>query len=275
MDWSGRSRVSADLRRRFVTGSFLLSLFFKYCLFHEHITHNPILSVPQFRIAKARGTAETLSADQVAKLMLDLETYRGQETKTRGWWGTPGCLVPYFALTLFAGIRPDWQTGEIGRILPSHINLDTDVIMIEPTVSKINEKRTIKLQPNLRLWLERYPIKEYMIIPDRRFSAMLRDIRKRHDLGHDVLRHTYISMLVGAFRSVGDASLQAGNSEAIIRRHYLDLKSTEEADAFWRITPAGTNLPDPMEKKDGRFVLPEVNDEKAIRGGENVALVSA
>ena len=67
------------------------------------------------------------------------------------------------------------------------------------------------------------------------------------------MRHTYISMTVGAFRSVGDAALQAGNSEAIIRKHYLDLKSVEEADEFWRIVPAGSKLSKEMVKKDGRY----------------------
>ena len=54
---------------------------------------------------------------------------------------------------------------------------------------------------------------------------------------HDVLRHTFISMFVAKFRSVGEAALQAGNSEGIIRRHYLDLKSKEEAEEFWGILP--------------------------------------
>jgi hypothetical protein len=67
------------------------------------------------------------------------------------------------------------------------------------------------------------------------------------------MRHTYISMTVGAFRSVGDAALQAGNSEAIIRKHYLDLKSVEEADKFWQIVPRGAKLPE-MEKKDDRYI---------------------
>jgi hypothetical protein len=68
------------------------------------------------------------------------------------------------------------------------------------------------------------------------------------------MRHTYISLTVGAFRSVGDAALQAGNSEAIIRKHYLDMKSVEEADSFWSIVPEGEKLP-PMEKKEGRYVI--------------------
>ena len=52
----------------------------------------------------------------------------------------------------------------------------------------------------------------------------------------------------------GEASLQAGNSEAIIRKHCLDLKSVEEADAFWKIVPRGETLPE-LEKKDGRYVV--------------------
>jgi hypothetical protein len=37
---------------------------------------------------------------------------------------------------------------------------------------------------------------------------------------------------------MGDTALQAGNSEAIIKKHYLNLVSPEEADAFWQIVPA-------------------------------------
>ena len=36
---------------------------------------------------------------------------------------------------------------------------------------------------------------------------------------------------------MGEAALQAGNSEGIIRRHYLDLKTPEEAEQFFGILP--------------------------------------
>ena len=81
---------------------------------------------------------------------------------------------------------------------------------------------------------------------------MLRELRKKFNIGHDVLRHTYIFMTVGAFRSVGDAALQAGNSESVIRKHYLDLKSVEGADDFWRILPKGCKLPNTV-KKNGKY----------------------
>jgi hypothetical protein len=44
-------------------------------------------------------------------------------------------------------------------------------------------------------------------------------------------------MFVGKYRSMGEAALQAGNSESIIRKHYLDLKSKEEAEQFFNILP--------------------------------------
>lgn len=232
-----------------------LSTFFKFCLTKKYVATDPVLQVPQFKIKKARGTAETLSAKQAEEFMHWLETYQGRDNKNGSYWGKPGCMVPYFALTLFAGIRPDWKDGEIGKLRPKDIRFDTDVILIEPEVSKVNEKRTIKIQANLKAWLKKYPLDEFPIITPRRFRDMWADVRKQRKLTHDVMRHTYISMTVGAFRSVGDAALQAGNSEAIIRKHYLDLKSVEEADNFWSIAPKGTERLESVKKKDGRYLL--------------------
>jgi hypothetical protein len=42
-------------------------------------------------------------------------------------------------------------------------------------------------------------------------------------------------MFVAKFRSIGEAAIEAGNSEGIMRRHYPDLKSAEEAEDYWSI----------------------------------------
>lgn len=231
-----------------------LSTFFEFCVHARYAASNPVSALPQYKIKHARGTAKTLDAAKAAQFMHWLEGYRGRMNKRGSYWGRSGCLVPYFALALFAGVRPDWKDGEMAKLRPEHIRMETGVILIEPDVSKVHEKRAIKIQPNLRAWLEKYPLTSYPIIPERRFRDMWLDVRKEWSLAHDVMRHTFISMTVGAFRSVGDAALQAGNSEAIIRRHYLDLKSVEEADQFWRIVPQGMALPEKMEKRDGRYV---------------------
>ena len=228
-----------------------LSTFFKYCVSKKYVGKNPILEVPQYKIKQRRGSAEILPANEAAELMEWLETYRGIQNRDGSWWGEPGCMVPYFALALFAGIRPDWKHGEMGRLKPKHIRMDTGVILIEPEVSKVKEKRAIKIQPNLSLWLEKYPPARYPIIPTRRFYYMWAHVRKERKLSHNVLRHTYISMTVGSFRSVGDAALQAGNSESVIRKYYLDLVTTEEADRFWRIVPQGMKHLNKLNKIDG------------------------
>jgi hypothetical protein len=68
-------------------------------------------------------------------------------------------------------------------------------------------------------------------------AKKLTSIRKKFGVGHDVLRHTFISMHVAKFRSMGDTALQAGNSESIIRRHYLNVTTPQEAGAFFAIKP--------------------------------------
>ncbi len=50
-------------------------------------------------------------------------------------------------------------------------------------------------------------------------------------------------MFAAKYRSVGEASLQAGNSEAIIRKHYLNLKSPAEAADFFGIVPRAADEP--------------------------------
>src|SRR5665213_2951462 len=145
-----------------------------------------------------------------------------------------GSLVPYFALCLFAVIRPSQRDGEISKLLPEHIRLDTGVILIEPEVSKVRMKRQVTIQPNLAAWLKAYPFKP---INACYIEYHRPKITKRFALTHDVMRHTFISMFVAKYRSMGEAALQAGNSESIIRKHYLDLKSPADAEEFFGIRP--------------------------------------
>jgi len=214
----------------------VLSTFFKYAFHRGWIVENPVPKVPHFRIRRKRGSAVTFTAAQAAELMAFSETYEG------GRW------VPYFALCLFAGIRPGVPDGEITKITPEDVNLETGIIAISADVSKVREPRRITIQPNLAAWLRAYPLKKFPIIVGN-FKKRREKLRDRFNLSHDVLRHTFISMFVGKFRSIGEAAIQAGNSESIIRKHYLDLKSPTEAEEFFGIMPkyaAGEEEPKAM-----------------------------
>ena len=153
-----------------------------------------------------------------------------------------GEMVPYFAICLFAGIRPCIRFGEITKLQQESVKLETNVIHIEPEVSKVRMKRLVTIQPNLAAWLKAYPLDKFPITPPNAVN-MHRRICKKFGLSHDVLRHTFISMFVAKFRSMGEAALQAGNSEAIIRKHYLDLKSKEEAEEFFGVMPRHRAVP--------------------------------
>ncbi len=214
-----------------------LQTFFIHCREKGYVAINPVEKIKRYKVKHLRGSATTVTAKQAAELMEFLETYQGRKFKNGKYAGEPGCLVPFFALCLFAGIRPDWKNGEISKIRPKDIKMSTNTIHVEPEVSKTNEKRSLTIQPNLKAWLKRYPLKDFPIIPFPNVERSLIKLRKQFKLPHDVLRHTYISMLVGKSRSVGDAALQAGNSEDIVRKHYLNLKSETEASKFWKISP--------------------------------------
>ena len=202
----------------------VLSTFFKFALQNDWIAANPITKVPYHRIAHRRGSAKTFTSQQAADLMAFAETYRS------------GALVPYFALCLFAGIRPCLRTGEILKLKPEHIRLNTGVIHIEPEVSKVKMKRSITIQSNLSVWLHAYPLAKFPIIIPA-LQKHRAKIAKTFGLSHDIMRHTFISMFVAKYRSMGEAALQAGNSEATTRRHYLDLKTPAEAEEFFGILP--------------------------------------
>ncbi len=204
----------------------LLSTFFKYAFQQDWVILNPIEKTPHHRINHRRGSAKTITAEQSAELMAYVEGYEG------------GKMVTFFALCLFAGIRPCIRFGEITKLQPESVRLDTGVIHIEPEVSKVRMKRLVTIQPNLAAWLKAYPLKKFPHIPKNAVN-MHRKICVKFGLTHDVLRHTFISMFVGKYRSMGEAALQAGNSESIIRKHYLDLKSPAEAEQFFAIVPKG------------------------------------
>jgi hypothetical protein len=65
----------------------------------------------------------------------------------------------------------------------------------------------------------------------------LTEIRQHLKLSHDVLRHTFISCHVGAFKSFADAVIEAGNSEKVIRESYLNTSTFSQAKQFWKIEP--------------------------------------
>lgn len=215
----------------------IVSNFLKFSFQRGWIKENPIAKVPHHRIRRKRGAVATLSTAKAAELMAAVEALDG------------GRFAPFFALCLFAGIRPCLRTGEILRLKPEDVNLETGFIFVSADVSKVREPRKVTIQPNLLAWLKAYPPTDERPIVPKNLQHVRARIAKAHGLSHDIMRHTFISMFVAKFRSIGEAAIQAGNSEAIIRKHYLDMKSQTEAEEFFGIMPkkpTGEEEPKPL-----------------------------
>jgi integrase len=187
---------------------------------------NPVSAVRKFAARQVREEQNpkpaTTSPEKVLRLFHALSSWKG------------GAMVRYYALLYFAGLRP----GEIERMAGEEdrlINLRTRSITIPAKVSKTRHERHVAISENLVAWLEAFPAP---VIPVN-FDRMAKQIRRDFGLDHDEARHSFISYHVALHRSVGDAALQAGNSESIVRRHYLNLHPREDGANFFRIVPSG------------------------------------
>jgi len=207
-----------------------LHAFFAWCQEspRNYIEINPVTKIQTMEVIPK--TPKTLSPYQSLRLMEEAVAFRD------------GILVPYFALTLFAGIRPSLQDGEIRELCTRAdffdlVNVQRGIIHIPGEVSKVGVKRNIIIQPTLLKWMEAFPLDEFPVIPTNA-TNLIKVVRARCHLGHDIMRHTFISHHIGKFQSMGKTALEAGTSESIIKRHYHNPASEAEAALFWRITPA-------------------------------------
>jgi hypothetical protein len=197
-----------------------LHQFFEWCREkpQRYVSANPITDIKRFEIDS--GHVEVLTVKRCLELMEHVAEFK------------EGKLVPYFSIALFAGVRPG---GELRKLAdsPQLVDLENKVIRITAVMAKTGKPRQIKIRPNLRKWLKRFSGE---IFPNNANSE-LKEIRKTFKLSHDVLRHTFISKHIGAFKSFADAAIESGNSEKIIRDHYLNTSSLSDAKQFWRIEP--------------------------------------
>ena len=198
-----------------------LATFLNWCIKkpQRYITANPASDGKSYRID--RGEIHILGVDTCERLMRYVEV------------SNEGELVPYFAIALFAGVRPSYE-GELSKLAKKEnaISLDKDAILITPDVSKIRDARQVAIQPNLKAWLTRH--KGPIFPPGWRRN--IKSIRQHFGLNkpeaRDMLRHTFISNHVMAFGSFAATAIESGNSETVIRKHYFNRVSKADAQRF-------------------------------------------
>ena len=185
---------------------------------------NPVTEVYHFtskQVAEQRPEVATTAPEDVLRLFSHLMQQGG-------------ALVKYFALAYFAGIRPDGELKAVADQESKLINLRTGFITIPAGIAKTKDVCKVSIPENLAAWLRTYS--GHPIIPTN-FDRLIKEVRKQFSLQHDETRHSFISFHVAIHRSVGDAALQAGNSEGVVKKHSLNLHNKEDGTQFFSIVP--------------------------------------
>lgn len=121
-----------------------LTSFFDYCR-KEHWTDvNAATEIKNYqkKDMPRKPLPAVLTAKHAATLMHHLETFQN------------GRLVPFYAVCLFAGVRPDWDNGEITKVTLEMFKFRHRILKLPGEITKTGKPRDTKLQPNLMAWLE-------------------------------------------------------------------------------------------------------------------------
>lgn len=158
--------------------------------------------------------------------------------------------LPYWVWALFTGMRPEeikrfWTWEGYGW---NRINFGAGTITVNSEIAKDKRRRKIIIRPVLREWLKYFRATGEPMFPTchrLKFRSIKKETLPDEKFKiNDLLRHTNISYRVQWFdKSLGTTAAESGNSEQIIKDHYLDLITDEsKIEAFWNLTPKAFGL---------------------------------
>lgn len=161
----------------------------------------------------------------------------------------PKKLVPYLVIGGFAGLR----TAEIERLDWSKVNMESGYITVAAGIAKTNTRRLVPMAPNLKAWLADYQQPHGKVLEVLNVAGALKrlvtatrpaaapDAAKLPppavEWKHNALRHSFCSYRLAEVKSAAQVSLEAGNSPQMVFRHYRELVTEKQAQAWFAITP--------------------------------------
>jgi integrase len=149
----------------------------------------------------------------------------------------PPPVLPWLALAAWAGLRTEEIYRRADCLQWEDIDLDRRMIIVRAEAAKTGRRRIVPILPPLEAALRHIGPGSGRIAPPNREPTTPQLAILGAPVGgwrRNALRHsflTYRSALVGC----GQAALEAGNSEAITRRHYLDAADQETARAWFDV----------------------------------------
>ena len=149
----------------------------------------------------------------------------------------PKAFLPVVAIGAFAGIR----TAEIQRLEWSDIDLAGGFITVGAAQAKTRSRRLVPITPNLAAWLVPYAAQrgtvwkatETALDNDRAETVEKSGVPWKHN----ALRHSFCSYRLADIQNAAQVALEAGNSPAMVFRHYRELVRPADAKAWFAVGP--------------------------------------
>lgn len=212
-----------------------------------------------FSFSEGRGWVAGNPADRASRFMAKgnaIKILTPQETASL----VSSCddtILPAVVLSAFCPVR----ASEVARLDWQAIDLDEMILTIDASIAKTASRRVIAIPQNAVDWLRPLASKEGSVMPadfrrlfdrarvragftpsfagraDEELQALLADADKLKPWPSNCLRHGAISYSLAVSRDIGRTATAAGNSPAVIARHYLELVKPSAAKAFFAISP--------------------------------------
>ena len=243
-DWvlSANTQPSRAARRRAVNA------LFAFAVRRGYLSENPVARVEKIA-SRSPDSVAVLSPGEVEAVLR-----AAQKLEPR--------MVPFFAIGIFAGLRPQ---NELRRLDWSNVNLEPGgKIKVVRSTSKTDRTRYVPIADNLRTWLRAVPAAErtgaipYSRRAVRRVLKAARVDAKGRPVGfgveagkivykeaakpravrwsHDVMRHTFCTFRQALIQNIHQLCEEAGNTPHVARAHYLEPRESDaEVQAFWSI----------------------------------------
>jgi len=170
--------------------------------------------------------------------------------------------VPALALAAFCPLRQ----SELEKLDWQAIDLAERIVSVDARIAKTSSRRTVTIPENAVEWLLPHSKEAGKLMPpghrnafdrvrvragfkpsffgrtdselQRLIAAAKKHKTKLTDWPDNALRHSAISYRLAQSRDIAAVALEAGNSPAIIRQHYLELVKPSAAKAYFAIVPA-------------------------------------
>lgn len=224
---------------------------------------NRRIIVTMFSFAKRQGY---LHPDRKTAAQLSA-TYKVPDTKVtiftpeemgRILLAAHGRILPVLAIGAFAGIR----TAEIQRLEWEDIKWDRGYIEISGKKAKTAARRLVPLSENLKAWLAPWREAKGRVVKLTAVAGAMNDVGVKAQIPggwrQNALRHSFISYRVALTGDVPRTALEAGNSPAMIFRHYREVVDEQAAKVWFSMVPPAGWVPkdSPVSVRERLLRLP-------------------